>query len=179
MSLFTATFLPALLMITLGVLLLVSNPLVVSMFKGMPRSPVGTAVFWGVGSLWFLYVVWNLSPADLVLFDSSRPFVLIFALIALAAVYYVPDFLAVRGLSVITLLASWEILMGTFHHYGWLLLLKVCVYIAIVAAIYFGCVPYRARDFIQWLFSRVERARALGGALLVCGVVIAAMAFAH
>jgi hypothetical protein len=179
MSPFFATFLTGLVLIAIGVPLLVSNSLVVTTIKAMPRSPAAAALFWGVGSLWFLHMVWNLPAADLVIFETSKPLAVFFAVIAVTAFYYVPDFLAIRGLSVITLLAAWEILMGTFGEYGWLLVGKACVYIAIVLAIYFGCVPYRARDFIQWLFNRVRRARALGALLLACGLLLAGMAFAH
>ena len=184
MSLFSATLLPGLFLIVIGALLLASagNSLVVSALKAVPRSPYATALFWGGGALWFLYVVWHISQADLVVFDSPMPFVLIFAVLALAAVYYIPDFLAVRGLCVISLLAAWQILYGLFGEYDHQIHLFVTYFVyavMVVLALYFACVPYRARDFLDWLFVRVQRARALGVAMLVYGVLLAVIALAY
>ena len=183
MSLFTATLLPGLFLIALGALLLASagNSLLVTTLKAVPRSPYATALFWGGGALWFLHVVWNISQADLVVFDSPKPFVLIFAVLALAAVYYVPDFLAVRGLSVITLVAAQQILTGLFGEYDFPLRLLVVAltFVAILLAIYFAVVPYRARDFLDWLFARPQRPRALGAAVLAYGALLAVIAFTY
>jgi len=183
MSLFSATLLPGLFLIVIGALLLAGagNSLVVSTIKAMPRSPYATALFWGGGALWFLYVVWNISQADLVVFDSPKPFVLIFAVIALAAVYYIPDFLAVRGICVIVLLAAWKILYGLFGEYDYhrRLFVTYLVYAAIIKAIYFAVVPYRARDYLEWLFARTQRARILGAAVLAYGALLAVIAFTY
>lgn len=177
MSPFFATLLTGLILILVGAPLLVSNSLVVSTLKAVPRSPAATALFWGAGALWFLYNVWHLSTADVVIFESPKPLFAFFAVVAVAAFYLVPDFLAVRGLCVLTLLAAWEILMATFGEYGWLLVAKAVVYVAVILAIYLGCVPYRARDFLQWLFNRPQRARALGAMMAACGLLIAGTAF--
>ncbi|AWI10497.1 hypothetical protein [Ereboglobus luteus] len=181
MSLFTATFLPGLFLIVIGVPLLVGNSLIATSLKAMPRSPLAAAVFWGAAAVWFLYVVWHLSPADLVLFETPKPWVAFFGAVAVAAFYFVPDFLAIRGLSALTLLAAWEVLMGLFGEYDYSRRLFAVgfVYAAIVLAIYFGCVPYRARDIIQWLFVRVQRARALGAFLVAYGLLVAGIAFSY
>jgi len=183
MSLFSATLLPGLFLIALGALLLAGggNSLVVSTLKAVPRSPYATALFWGGGALWFLHVVWNISPADMVVFDSPTPFVLIFAAIAVAAVFYVPEFLAVRGLCVITILAAWKILMGLFGEYEhpMRLFATVLAYAAVVKALYFACVPYRARDWLEWLFARTQRTRTLGAASLAYGALLVIIAFTY
>jgi len=184
MSLFSATLLPGLFLIVIGALLLASagNSLVVSTLKAVPRSPYATALFWGGGALWFLHVVWHISQADLVVFDSPMPFVLIFAVLALAAVYYIPDFLAVRGLCVIALLAAWKILYGLYGEYDHPLRLFATAFVyavMVILAIYLACVPYRARDFLEWLFARAQRPRALGAAMLVYGLLLAVIAFTY
>jgi hypothetical protein len=183
MSLFSATLLPGLFLVALGALLFAGarNSLVVSTLKAVPRSPYATALFWGGGAIWFLRIVWNMSPADLLVFDSPGPFVLIFGMIALAALYCAPDFLAVRGLSVLTLLAAWKILMGLFGEYDHKLRLFAVslVFVAIALAIYFACAPYRARDFLSLLFARPQRARALGAALLAYGALLGVIALTY
>jgi len=183
MSLFSATFFPGLLLLALGALLFAGarSPLVVSTLKAVPRSAYATALFWGGGAFWFLCIVWNMSAADLVVFDSPKPFVLIFAALALAAFYYIPDFLAVRGLCVLVILAAWKILTGTFGEYDapQHLPVNIPTVAAVVLALYFACVPYRARDFLDFLFARPQRARWLGAALLAYGALLATLAFMH
>ena len=179
MSVFSAIFFPGLSLIALGAALLSGNPLVAHALKAMPRSKAAAALFWGAGALWFLHIVWTMSPADLVVFQTPGPWAAIYAALAVAAFYCLPDFLAVRGLCVLALLAAWQILAGLFGEYGATLFVKALVYLAIVLAIYLGCVPYRARDFIQWLLTRPGRARALGAAMLACGLLCAGIAFFH
>ena len=179
MSVFSAIFLPGLFLIASGASLLSGNPLVQTTLKAMPRSPVAAALFWGAGALWFLCVVGGLSQADLLVFETPAPWFAIYAAIAAAAFYFLPDFLAIRGLCVLTLLVAWQILMGLFGEFGGTLAVKALVYVAIGLAIYLGCAPYRARDFIQWLFTRAQRARTLGALLLACGLLFVGIAFWH
>jgi hypothetical protein len=40
-------------------------------------------------------------------------------------------------------------------------------------------VPYRLRDFFQWLFARPARARTLGGGLLAYGLLLIVVAFSY
>jgi hypothetical protein len=183
MSLFTATFLPGLLLVALGALLFFGarNPLVVSTLRAMPRSPYATALFWGGGSLWFVLAAWNLSTADLMVFSTTTPFALIFAALALAAVRYLPDFLAVRGLCLIALLAAWQVLMGLFGEYDHpsRLFATTLAYAVVILAVILACFPYLARDFLEWLLARAQRARAAGAALLAYGVLLAVIALAY
>ena len=181
MSLTLATLLPGLLLIALGVLFLVNNSAIQSTLKALPRSQTGAIVFFGGGALWFLYIVWNLSAADLVIFSTPQPWVVIFGVLAALAFFYVPDFLAVRGLSVLTLLAGWPLLMTAYMEWDkpQRLVMVSAVFVAVSLAVYLGASPFRLRDFFQWLFSTRGRPRALGGALFAYGVVLVAVAFTY
>lgn len=181
MSLTTATLLPGIFLIALGALFLSGNSAVVSMFKSMPRSRVAAVVFFGGGALWFLYVLAGLPEADLILAQSPRPLIVAFGLLAILAFYYLPDFLAVRGLAVLTLLAAWPLLTAAYGEYDipQRLFMVAAVYVSVALALYLGAVPYRLRDFFHWLFARPGRARALGGALLGYGLLLAAVAFTY
>ena len=178
MSLTLATLLPALLLIALGVFFFVNNSVIRSTFKTLPRSQAGAVVFFGGGVLWFLYVVWNVSAADLVIFSTPQPWVLIFAVLGVLAFFYVPDFLAVRGLSVLTLLGGWPLLMAAYMEWDkpQRLFMVSGVFVAVALALYLGAVPFRLRDFFQWLFSTSWRPRILGGVLFVYGVLLVAVA---
>lgn len=181
MTLTTATLLPGLFLIALGALLLVGNSAIVAMFKALPRSQAAAIVFFGGGALWFVLKLWGLSQADLILVQSPKPLMIGFSVLAVLAFFYLPDFLAVRGLSVLMLLAGSPLLAAAFGEYDQpqRLFMVSAVYVGLALALYLGAVPFRLRDFFQWLFARPGRARMLGGGLLGYGALLAAVAFTY
>lgn len=179
MSLFLATLLSGLGLAALGAALLAHQPAIVASLKELPRSPTAALFFFGGGALWFLWLVWHLSTAD---FGDYHVLLTIgFAAVAGLAFKCVPDFLAVRGLCVLVLLASAPLLRAAYMEYSrpQRLLLVTPVYLLIAAAIWLGVQPYRLRDFFNWLFLRPGRARGLGGALFGYGLLLAAVAFTY
>jgi hypothetical protein len=181
MSLSTATLLPGIFLIALGALLLISNSAIVSTFKALPRSQVAAVLFFGGGAAWFLYVLSGLAEADLILVQSPKPLMIAFGVLALLAFFYLPDFLAVRGLAILTLLAASPLLMAAYGEYNLprRLFMVSAVYLAVAVALYLGAVPFRLRDFFQWLFARPGRSRILGGGLLGYGALLAVVAFTY
>jgi hypothetical protein len=99
----------------------------------------------------------------------------------LLAFFYLPDFLAVRGLAVLVLLGAWPLLMSAYGEYAvpQRLFMVTVVYVGVAIALYLGAVPYRLRDFFQWLFGRPGRARALGGVLAGYGALLTVVAFTY
>lgn len=179
MSLFLATLLPGLLLAVLGAALLSGNSAVVALLKGFPRSTVGTVLCFGGGAVWFLYNIWNLSPAD---FGEYRQWLFIgFLIVAALSFWMVPDFLSVRGLAVLMLLGAMPLLDAAYMEWDHpqRLFMVTPVYLGIALAIYLGAAPYRLRDFLEWLFLRPARARGLGGGLLAYGLLLAAVAFTY
>ncbi|MBL9207084.1 MAG: hypothetical protein JNN01_18480 [Opitutaceae bacterium] len=179
MSLTVATLLPGLFLLLLGGLLLLGNSAIVASFKAMPRSPVATAVFFGGATLWFLSKVWTLSEAD---FGEYRMILFVaFAAVATLSFFYVPDFLAVRGLAALMLLAATPLLDAAYmeYHHPQRLFMVSVVFVGIAAAIYLGASPFRLRDFFSWLFANATRSRLLGGALAGYGLLLAVVAFTY
>ena len=179
MSLTLATLIPGLLLHALGGALLLNNSGVVSLLKGLPRSPGATYVLFGAGAAGFLYRVWHLSPAD---FGDHRGLLFIaFAAIAVLSFYCVPDFLAVRGLAVVVLVGAMPLLDAAYMEYDHpqRLFMVTPVFVAIALAIWLGAQPWRLRDFLEWLFRPGVRARAVGGLLLAYGLLLAVVAFTY
>jgi hypothetical protein len=179
MSLFLATLLPGLGLTMLGAALLANRPAVMTALKALPRSPMAALCFFGGGALWFLWLVWHLSNAD---FGEYHVLLTIgFAAVAGLAFKCLPDFLAVRGLCVLMLLAATPLLQAGYmvYDYWQIYFYKVLVYVGIVLAIWLGVQPYRLRDFSNWLFLRPGRSRGFGGVLLVYGLLLAVVAFTY
>lgn len=179
MSLTLATLLPGLFLLVVGGLLLLGNSAIVAAFKAMPRSPVATAVFFGGATLWFLSKIWTLSEAD---FGDYRTALFMgFSVVAVLSFIYVPDFLAVRGLAAIMLLAATPLLDAAYmeYHHPQRLFMVSVVFVGIAAAIYLGASPFRLRDFFGWLFATAGRARLLGGVMAGYGVLLSVVAFTY
>lgn len=179
MSLLTATLFPGLLLLVLGGLLLWNGAVVGATAKELPRSHRATWLFMGSGALWFMWRLFHLGTADELL---PKPILLIaFGAIAVLSFTQAPDFLAVRGLAILMLLAAHDLLRAAYMEWDYpqRLFMVGLVYIGIVAAIYLGGYPYRLRDFFGWLFARGGRARALGAVLTGYGMLLTVVAFTY
>lgn len=179
MSLTLATLLPGLILLALGVPLLVGHSGFAAVLKAFPRSSTAASVFFGGGAAWFLYVIWHLSPADFG--DYRKLLFAAFAIIAALSFKCVPDFLSVRGLCVLVLMAAMPLLDAGYMNFDhWQInFYKVFVYVCITLAIWLGAQPWRLRDFLGWLFARPGRSRKLGGALAGYGLLLTAVAFTY
>ena len=185
MTLSLATLITGLLLLILGVLFILPFPAIVTSIKRFPRSRTFAYVLFGAGAAWFLYRITNLSAAD---FGQYRkPLFIFFALVAVSAFKFVPDFLAVRGACVLVLLAASPLLdagymvwdYGEITDGGRIYLYKVALYIAAALAIYLGASPFRMRDFLEWLYRKPGRARSVGLVIASYGAVVSAVAFTY
>lgn len=181
MSLFLATLLPGLLLALLGGLLLTNNSAVRSGARALPRSKRGAWIFFGVAAVWFIWRLQRLGEADLIFFTKPQPVMIGFGVLAVLAFIYAPDFLAVRGLCVLVLLASEPLLYAAYMEYSHpqRLLMVTAVYVALALALYFAGAPYRVRDFMEWLFRVPARPRLVGAVLLAYGLATSAAAFTY
>ena len=179
MTLFLATLLPGLVLLVLGAPLLLNHRGYVTALERMPRSTTAAAVFFGLGALWFLYAVWHLSVADFG--DYRTPLTIGFAVVAALSFKCVPDFLAVRGLCVLVLMAATPLLGAAYMEYQYpqRLFMVSLVYVLIALAIWLGASPFRLRDFFERLFARPGRIRAFGGLLVGYGALLAVVAFSY
>ena len=179
MNLTLATLATGLILIALGALFLAERPSVTTSLRRLPRSRTAAYVFFGLGALWFLHRIWHLSEAD---FGQYRvQLLLFFSAVAVGAFVLVPDFLAVRGLAVLVLLAATPVLDAAYMEFDHpqRLLMVTIVFVAIALSIYLGASPFRLRDFLDWLYRRPGRARILGGVLAAYGLLLSGVAFTY
>jgi hypothetical protein len=161
MSLFWATLLVGLILFLLGGLFIWNPSWFGQRLKDFPRSTWATWVFFGAGAVWFLWIVAHLGEAD---FGAYRQWLfLLFAAVGLGAFFYVPDFLAVRGIAILGLLSSRHLLdVAYMQPQASRLVLVTFVYLWIAFSLYMGAAPYRMRDLLGWLYAKIHRVRLLG-----------------
>lgn len=114
-------------------------------------------------------------------FQSPLPLMIGFALLAILAYIHLRDFIAVRGLCIVSLLGAERLLGAAYAQYAYpqRLLMVTAVYITICLSLYLAVAPYRLRDFFEWLFRRTVRTRLLGVILLFYGAATTAAAFTY
>jgi hypothetical protein len=179
MSLTAATLIPGLLLVALGGGLASGSRSVATSLKRLPRSMRAAGIFFTAGAAWFLYRIWNLPSAD---FGDYRNLLLVFfAVLAVLSFVCVPDFLAVRGLAVLALMAATPLLDAGYMNYDHpqIYLYKIPVFLAVFAAIWLGAQPWRLRDFFDWVFHPGNRARVVGGAMFGYGILLVGVAFSY
>lgn len=176
MSLFLATLLTGLFLLAFGGHFAWHGMRSEASVKAFPRSQTAAYILLGGAAVWFLYKVTQLGPAD---FGQYKKLLFVlFLVVAVGSFYYVPDFLAVRGLAAMILLTAGAILDAGYMQYQvGALMLKTFVYLAIIAAIILGASPYKLRDFLDWLYRSEQRPRIFGAIFVGYGLVLVGMSF--
>lgn len=179
MSLFLATLLPGLFLVLLGGLLFWKGAAATA--KVLPRSQAATWLFFGLGAAWFLWRLSRTGESDLIFFKTPTPVMLGFGVLAVLAFIYTPDFLAVRGLSILMLLAAEPLLYAAYMEWSHpqRLLMVTAVYLGLTAALYLAAYPFRLRDWFDWLFRTPSRPKLIGAIMLAYGLATSAAAFTY
>ncbi len=119
---------------------------------------------------WFVYILSQLGEADFG--DYKLWLILLFGGAGLLSIKFLDDFLSVRALCVILLLACRAFIDSAFMQEPEARKIMVAgAYFLVVACMYFGCLPYRARDLSEWLYANPNRARVFGAIAAIFGIV--------
>ena len=179
MSLLQTSLVSGLFLSAIGFILIFQKASIRSVIIDLPRSKKLSFLFVGVATTWFLWRhVAFLSEAD---FGDYKLLIGAIALAtALLSFYFTPDFLAVRGLSMIVLLWAREVLDAAFLHTSYSRLVLVStMYLLIIAALYFGAWPYKMRDCLGWFYKEIFRIKCLGGIVFTLGLIITFLSFTY
>ncbi len=178
MTLFQATLFTGIALIAFGTHFLWHGIRSAKSVQAFPRSKIAAYILMGAASVWFLYKVLHLGPAD---FGQYKQWLfLIFLGTAVGSFYYVPDFLAVRGLAALILMTAGLLLNAAYMQEPQARLFLVSfVYLAIVAALILGASPYKLRDFLSWLYRSEQRPRIFGGLFAAYGLLLLGVAFTY
>lgn len=181
MTLQLATLLPGIFLALLGALLCWNGAPLAAGARALPRSPQAAWVLFGAGAAWFIWRIGHLNESDLIFFQKPTGLMVGFGVLAVLSFIYAPDFLAVRGLAVLMLLAAEPLLHAAYMewHHPQRLLMVTAVYLGLTAALYLAAYPFRLRDFFDWLFRTPGRPRTIGAIVLLYGLATSAAAFTY
>lgn len=155
--------------------------------RRFPRNPIIGQVLIGIGFAWFWLLI---APEDLGTlsslamdlgeFNGAKPTLRILIPVALVLVVMsIRDFLAVRALGLLGLLAASPLLESAFlKDPASRLLVPIYAYAMLTASMFFVGMPYLFRDAVDWACAKSSRWNLLAAAGLVYGIATLACAFA-
>jgi len=122
---------------------------------------------------------WLLATMEMGEFSSfRRPLMIVLPIGYVLVLRFVEEFLAVRALGILCLLAAEPLLEAAFFRYETSrLFLTVLAYLLIVAGVFWVTLPYLLRDQINWSARSNMRWRTVHGIAAVYGIAILACAF--
>lgn len=142
----------------------------------LPRSFAWGAIILTVDYAWGMMILLNMDMGEF--YFLRNPFLIAVSLGYVGMLMYVREFLAVRALGALMLLAAGPVLAAAFLQPPVTrLLLPALAYAWILAGMFFVGMPFLLRDWITWLLAKEWRWKlaiwggvAYGGALLVLAV---------
>ncbi|MGZ5504036.1 MAG: hypothetical protein ACXWGY_05185 [Chthoniobacterales bacterium] len=145
-------------------------------FIKLPRSrPAGILLF----TIAFIWTFWLLATMEMGEFSSFRkPLLIALPVGYFLVLRFVNEFLAVRALGILYLLAAEPLIEAAFLRYeSSRLLVTVFAYILVVKGLFFVTMPYVMRDQIDWGTRTTGRWMSLNAIALAYGAALLAFAF--
>ena len=141
-----------------------------------PRSrPAGIVLL----TIAFTWSFWLLATMEMGEFSGfRRPLMIALPIGYVLVLRFVNEFLAVRALGILLLLAAEPLLEAAFLRYEpSRLLVTVFAYLLIVKGLFWVTMPYLLRDHIAWASRNTARWVSMNAVTLLYGVAILACAF--
>jgi hypothetical protein len=175
LSLHTAGMIAGVFLILVGLIGLV-KPDFANVVQRFPRSRVAGIVLLTICLAWTFLLLATIQMGEFSGF--RRPLLIALPIGYVLALRFVDEFLAVRALGILCLLAAEPLLDAAFLRYETSrLLVTVFAYFLIVAGLFWVAIPYVLRDQINWIARSVFRWRCLHVLILIYGGVILGLTF--
>ncbi|HEY0369691.1 MAG TPA: hypothetical protein VGC85_08855 [Chthoniobacterales bacterium] len=163
-------------------LLLVSLPALLlpdaarTWMRSVPRSFIIGATLLTIAAIWSF---WLLATMEMGEFSTFRkPLLIVLPIGYVLVLRFVNEFLAVRALGILYLLAAEPLLEAAFLRYETSrLLVTIFAYILIVKGLFWVTMPYLMRDMIAWMTRTVGRWISLNAVVLIYGAIVLVCAF--
>ena len=175
LSLHSAGIIAGAFLIVAGLIGLV-KPDLANVAQRFPRSRVAGIVLLTICLVWTFWLLATIQMGEFSGF--RRPLLVALPIGYVLALRFVDEFLAVRALGILCLLAAEPLLDAAFLRYETSrLLVTVFAYLLIVAGLFWVAIPYVLRDQINWSARSVFRWRCLHAIALIYGCVILKFTF--
>ncbi len=187
LPLFTAGIVLAIWLIGSHAMMLAKPVQVQDFLKKFPRNPFLGQVLLGIGLAWFWLLVapsgmgkLSALSMDLGEFNAIKGILrLVVPATLILVTISIRDFLAVRALGVVGLMAASPLLEAAFlKDPQSRLLVPIYAYAMLTASLFFVGMPYLFRDAVTWATSNQKRWTLLSSAGLAYGIAVLACAFA-
>jgi multisubunit Na+/H+ antiporter MnhG subunit len=144
--------------------------------KRFPRSRVAGIVLLTICLVWTFWLLATIQMGEFSNF--RRPLLIALPIGYVLTLLFVDEFLAVRALGILCLLAAEPLLDAAFLRYETSrLLVTVFAYLLVVAGLFWVAIPYVLRDQIDWSAKSAFRWRCMHAIALVYGAVILGFTF--
>ena len=175
LSLHTAGVIAGAFLVLVGLLGLI-KPSFAQVVRQFPRSRLAGIVLLTICLAWTFWLVATIQMGEFASF--RRPLLIALPVGYVLTLFFVDEFLAVRALGILCLLAAEPLLDAAFLRYETSrLLVKVFAYLLIIAGLFWVAIPYVLRDQINWIARSGFRWRCLHAIELIYGGVILGFAF--
>src|SRR5436305_8129886 len=152
------------------------KPDLANVAQRFPRSHIAGVVLLTISLLWTFWLLATIQMGEFAGF--RRPLLIILPIGYVLVLRFVEEFLAVRALGILCLLAAEPLLEGAFFRYETSrLFVTVLAYLMIVVGLFWVTMPYLLRDQINWSAHSSTRWRTIHGIGAAYGLTILACAF--
>ena len=147
------------------------KPDLANVAQRFPRSHIAGVVLLTISLLWTFWLLATIQMGEFAGF--RRPLLIALPIGYVLVLRFVEEFLAVRALGILCLLAAEPLLDAAFLRYETSrLLVTVFAYLLVVAGLFWVTMPYLLRDQINWSARSAFRWRFLHATAFVYGGVI-------
>src|SRR5437773_3809301 len=146
------------------------KPDLANVAERFPRSRIAGVVLLTISLLWTFWLLATIEMGEFAAF--RRPLLIALPIGYVLVLRFVDEFLAVRALGILCLLAAEPLLDAAFLRYETSrLLVTVFAYLLVVAGLFWVTMPYLLRDQINWSTGSNARWKLVNGSALIYGVV--------
>jgi hypothetical protein len=175
LSLQTGGLIAGIALILLSLPGLVKPGLVQIWLKRFPRSGIAGIVLLSLVLVWSFWLLATMEMGEFASF--RRPLLIALPIGYVLVLRFVEEFLAVRALGILCLLAAEPLLEAAFFRYETSrLFVTVLAYLLILAGLIWVTMPYLLRDQINWSAGSNARWHTVHGIAVLYGVTILACA---
>jgi hypothetical protein len=154
------------------------KPELAGVAQRFPRSHVAGVVLLTICLVWAFCLLATIQMGEFSAF--RRPLLFALPVGYILTLRFVEEFLAVRALGILCLLAAEPLLDAAFLRYETSrLLVTVLAYLLIISGLFWVAIPYVLRNQIDWTTRSVFRWRFLHAIAFIYGCVILTFAFAR